>query len=268
MRFYPAGEPMSAEAVQGAALFSLAGKVAVVTGASRGIGGALATALAEAGATVVLLGRDAEALCAREAALRQKKCKAIHVVADIAMPAGIEAAFDRILQKESRLDILINNAGIEEPRQSLEVSEDLWDRIMATNLKGAFFCAQAAARRMAGSGSIINLCSLTAERGVAGAAPYSASKAGLAGLTRALAAEWAEKGIRVNGIAPGYFHTDLTDSFFQNQDWRRSMLEKIPLRRFGRLEDLKGAAIFLCSDAAAYITGQVLYVDGGCVTSL
>jgi gluconate 5-dehydrogenase len=110
MRFYPAGEPVSAEAVQGAALFSLAGKVAVVTGASRGIGSALAAALAEAGATVVLLGRDAEALCAKEAALRQKGCKASHAVADIAMPAGVEAAFDRILQKESRLDILINNA--------------------------------------------------------------------------------------------------------------------------------------------------------------
>src|ERR1700761_9426959 len=113
MRFYPAGEPMSAEAAQGTALFSLAGKVAVVTGASRGIGSALAAALAEAGATVVLLARDAEALCAREAALRQKGYKVIHAVADIAMPAGVEAAFDRILQKVSRLDILINNAGIE-----------------------------------------------------------------------------------------------------------------------------------------------------------
>jgi NAD(P)-dependent dehydrogenase (short-subunit alcohol dehydrogenase family) len=259
---------MAAEAAQGAARFSLEGKVAVVTGASRGIGSVLAAALAEAGAEVALLGRDGSALAALEAAFRQRGHKAIHGVADIAVPASIEAAFERILQGHSRLDILINNAGIEEPRPSLEVSEALWDRIMATNLKGAFFCAQTAARRMAGSGSIINLCSLTAERGVAGAAPYSASKAGLAGLTRALAAEWAASGIRVNGIAPGYFHTDLTDSFFQDENWRQSMLEKIPLRRFGRLDDLKGAAIFLCSDAAAYITGQVLYVDGGCVTSL
>ena len=217
---------------------------------------------------MVLLGRDGTALSALAGALTQKGYKAIHGVADIAVPASIEAAFDRLLQKDSRLDILINNAGIEELRPSLEVSEGLWDRIMATNLKGAFFCAQAAARRMTGSGSIINLCSLTSERGVAGAAPYSASKAGLAGLTRALAAEWAARGIRVNGIAPGYFHTDLTDSFFQSKGWQQSMLEKIPLRRFGRLDDLKGAAIFLCSEAAAYITGQVLYVDGGCVTSL
>jgi NAD(P)-dependent dehydrogenase (short-subunit alcohol dehydrogenase family) len=259
---------MSAEAVQGAALFSLAGKVAVVTGASRGIGCALASALAEAGACVALLGRDESALAALETALTQTGHKAIHGVADIAVPASVEAAFDRILQRHSRLDILINNAGIEETCPSLEVSESLWDRILTTNLKGAFFCAQTAARRMTGGGSIINLCSLTAERGVAAAAPYSASKAGLAGLTRALATEWAARGIRVNGIAPGYFRTALTDSFFDNEDWQQAMLEKIPLRRFGRLDDLKGAAIFLCSDAAAYITGQVLYVDGGCVTSL
>lgn len=259
---------MPAEAGQGGALFSLAGKVAVVTGASGGIGGALAAALAEAGAAVALLGRDADALAALEKDLTRRGYQAAHGIADIAVAGSIEGAFDRILQAHSRLDILINNAAIEEPRASLEVSEALWDRIMATNLKGAFFCAQTAARRMAGSGSIINLCSLTAERGVAGAAPYSASKAGLAGLTRALAAEWAPRGIRVNGIAPGYFHTALTDSFFQDEDWRESMLQKIPLRRFGRLDDLKGAAVFLCCDAAAYITGQVLYVDGGCVASL
>ncbi len=259
---------MSAEPVPGTTLFSLAGKVAVVTGASRGVGGALASALAEAGASVVLLGRDVHALAALDAALTRAGHEATHGVADVALPESIEAAFDRVLGRDARLDILINNAGIEEPCPSLEVSGPRWDRIIDTNLKGAFFCAQTAARRMTGSGSIINLCSLTGERGVAGAAPYSASKAGLAGLTRALAAEWAARGIRVNGIAPGYFRTALTETFFQDEDWRQSMLEKIPLRRFGRLEDLKGAAVFLCSDAAAYITGQVLYVDGGCVTAL
>ena len=249
-------------------MFSLAGKVAVVTGAARGIGSALASGLAEAGASVVLLGRDTRALATLQAALIRAGHEAAHGVADVAVPESIEAAFDRILESHSRLDILINNAGIEEPCPSLEVREPLWDRIIDTNLKGAFFCAQAAALRMVGAGSIINLCSLTGERGVAGAAAYSASKAGLAGLTRALAAEWAARGIRVNGIAPGYFHTALTEPFFQDEDWRDSMLGKIPLRRFGRLEDLKGAAVFLSSDAAAYITGQVLYVDGGCVTAL
>jgi gluconate 5-dehydrogenase len=259
---------MSAEAPPGPARFSLAGKVAVVTGASRGIGGALASALAEAGASVVLLGRDAAALAALHATLTQSGREASHGVVDIGAPDGIEAAFEQILQRHSRLDILINNAGVEDPCPSLEVAEPLCDRIIDTNLKGAFFCAQAAARRMVSGGSILNLCSLTGERGLAGAAPYSASKAGLAGLTRALATEWAERSIRVNGLAPGYFRTALTDSFFQDKHWQQSMLNKIPLRRFGRLDDLKGAAIFLCSDAAAYITGQVLYVDGGCVAAL
>lgn len=259
---------MSAEAVLGTMRFSLAGKVAVVTGASRGIGSALASALAEAGADVALLGRDSTALAALEATLTQAGHETSHGLADVASPDSIEAAFERILRRHSRLDILINNAGVEQPCPSLGVAEPLWDRIIDTNLKGAFFCAQAAARRMASGGSIINLCSLTTERGVPGAAPYSASKAGLAGLTRALAAEWAVRGIRVNGLAPGYFHTALTDSFFRDEHWQQAMLEKIPLGRFGRLDDLKGAAIFLSSDAAAYITGQVLYVDGGCLASL
>jgi NAD(P)-dependent dehydrogenase (short-subunit alcohol dehydrogenase family) len=259
---------MSAEAASGTMRFSLAGKVAVVTGASRGIGSALASALAEAGAAVVLVGRDSTALGALQATLTQAGHEMSHASADVSTPDSIEKAFEQISRSHSRLDILINNAGVEEPSPSLEVTEPLWDHIVDTNLKGAFFSAQAAARRMTRGGSIINLCSLTTERGVPGAAPYSASKAGLAGLTRALAAEWAARGIRVNGLAPGYFHTALTDSFFQDEHWRQSMLKKIPMGRFGRLDDLQGAAIFLCSDAAAYITGQVLYVDGGCLAAL
>jgi gluconate 5-dehydrogenase len=168
----------------------------------------------------------------------------------------------------SRIDILINNAGVEEPCASLDVSEALWDRIIDTNLKGAFFCAQAAARRMTHGGSILNVCSLTSEVGIPGAAPYGASKSGLAGLTRTLATEWAVKGIRVNGIGPGYFRTALTESFYQDEQWQRAMLQRIPQRRFGRLDDLDGAAVFLCSDAAAYITGQILYVDGGFMAAL
>jgi len=120
---------------------------------------------------------------------------------------------------------------------------------------------------MANGGSILNVCSLTSEVGIAGAAPYGASKSGLAGLTRALATEWAAKGIRVNGIGPGYFRTALTEPFYQDEQWQCAMLQKIPQRRFGRLEDLGGAAVFLCSDAAAYITGQILYIDGGYLAS-
>jgi NAD(P)-dependent dehydrogenase (short-subunit alcohol dehydrogenase family) len=249
-------------------LFSLDGKVAVVTGASRGIGGALASALARAGAAVALLGRDAQALSAAQAALAVKGHAVMHVTADVGVNSSIEAAFDAVLGSMSRIDILINNAGVEEPCASLDVSEALWDRIIDTNLKGAFFCAQAAARRMTHGGSILNVCSLTSEIGIPGAAPYGASKSGLAGLTRTLATEWAAKGIRVNGIGPGYFRTALTESFYQDEQWQRAMLQRIPQRRFGRLDDLGGAAVFLCSDAAAYITGQILYVDGGYMAAL
>jgi gluconate 5-dehydrogenase len=177
------------------------------------------------------------------------------------------------------LDILVNNAGAEETQPALAVDPPLWDRIMDVNLKGAFFCAQAAARRMAArpgvgqpgsrmGGAILNLCSLTSEVGIPTAAPYGASKSGLAGLTRALAAEWAPLGIRVNGLGPGYFQTAMTEPFYADPGWRQTMLAKIPLGRFGRMEDLMGAAVFLCSDAACYITGQVLYVDGGTLASL
>ena len=167
-----------------------------------------------------------------------------------------------------RIDILVNNAGVEQICPSLEVDEALWDRIVGTNLKGAFFCAQAAARRMQNGGAILHMCSLTREVGVPGAAAYGASKSGLASLTRTLATEWAVRGIRVNGIGPGYLRTALTESFYEDQGWQTRMLEKIPLRRFGKLDDLSGAAVFLCSDAASYITGQVLYVDGGYLASI
>ena len=249
-------------------LFSLDGKVAVVTGASRGIGGALASALARAGAAVALLGRDTQALSAAQAALAAQGRSVMHVTADVGVNSSIEAAFDTVLGSMSRIDILINNAGVEEPCASLDVSEALWDRIIDTNLKGAFFCAQAAARRMTHGGSILNVCSLTSEVGIPGAAPYGASKSGLAGLTRTLATEWAAKGIRVNGIGPGYFRTALTESFYQDEQWQRAMLQRIPQRRFGRVDDLGGAAVFLCSDAAAYVTGQILYVDGGYMAAL
>jgi NAD(P)-dependent dehydrogenase (short-subunit alcohol dehydrogenase family) len=162
------------------------------------------------------------------------------------------AGIDRFFSGLGRLDILVNNAGIEDVRPSLEMDEALWDRILDTNLKGAFFCAQAAARLMQANGpdtggSILNLCSLTSEVGVPTAVPYGASKSGLLGMTRALSAEWASLGIRVNGIGPGYFRTSLTEVFYRDEAWQAAMRDKIPLRRFGRMEDLMGAAVFLCS---------------------
>ncbi len=182
--------------------------------------------------------------------------------------ATIGPALARVIGHFGRLDVLINNAGVEELCASVDVSEALWDRILGTNLKGAFFCAQRAAELMTDGGCIVNVCSLTSEVGVPGAAPYGASKSGLAGLTRTLATEWAPRGIRVNGIGPGYFRTALTESFYEDERWQEAMLNKIPLRRFGRLPDLAGATVFLCSDAASYITGQVLYIDGGYLAAI
>jgi NAD(P)-dependent dehydrogenase (short-subunit alcohol dehydrogenase family) len=248
--------------------FSIAGKVAIVTGATRGIGAHLAGALAGAGAAVALLGRDLETLMPTCATLSATGAHVQGLCADVTDVSAVQAAFEQVVARMGRLDILINNAGIEQLCPSLEVSPELWDRIIDTNLRGAFFCAQAAAQRMSAGGSILNLCSLTSEVGVAGAAPYGASKSGLAGLTRALATEWASLGIRVNGIGPGYFRTALTERFYRSERWQQQMLDQIPLRRFGRLDDLSGAAVFLCSDAARYITGQILYVDGGYLAAL
>jgi NAD(P)-dependent dehydrogenase (short-subunit alcohol dehydrogenase family) len=248
--------------------FSLHGKVAVITGASRGIGAAVAQALAQAGAAVVLTGRDAQALADQVAKLAALGCEVTSLPLDVTEVPGIDAAFEQARQWRGRLDILVNNAGVEQLCAAAEITESLWDRIIDTNLKGAYFCAQAAARHMLDGGSIVNLCSLTSEVGVATAAPYGASKSGLAGLTRALATEWATLGIRVNGVGPGYFRTALTESFYRDPQWQQAMLQKIPLQRFGRLEDVGGAAVFLCSEAAAYITGQILYVDGGYLAAL
>lgn len=250
------------------ALFNLHGRRALVTGASRGIGRAIAEALAGAGADVAVTARDMSALADTVTAIEALGRKAFALVQDVrdvaASQAAIEAAADRL----GGLDILVNNAGYEEVTPSLEVTEAVWDRVVDTNLKGAFFAAQAAARRMTGGGSIINLASLTSYVGVPTATPYGASKSGIVGMTHALATEWAGRGIRVNAIAPGYFRTAMTDVFYRDEGWQTAMLGKIPLGRFGALDDLAGAVIFLASDASAYLTGQCLPVDGGYLASI
>lgn len=252
-------------------LFDLSGRRAVVTGASRGIGRVIAEALAAAGADVAVTAREAGSLDATVAAITALGRRAVALAADVRDVAAAQGAIDRAAAALGGLDILVNNAGIEEVRPSLEVDEALWDRILDTNLKGAFFCAQAAARRMKADGtpgSIINLCSLTSEVGVPTATPYGSSKTGLLGMTRALSAEWAPLGIRVNAIAPGYFRTAMTEVFYSNTTWEREMQAKIPLQRFGQLEDLRGIAIFLASAASAYVTGQCLAVDGGYLAAI
>ncbi len=252
-------------------LFDLSGRRALVTGASRGIGARLALALAEAGAEVALTARSEEALGQVASSIRALGRVACVLAQDVADP---EAAGPAVAAAEAALgplDILVNNAGTEEVRPSEAVDAALWARILDTNLRGAFFMAQAAARSMiAGgrAGAIINLCSLASHVGIATAAPYTASKSGLLGLTRALATEWAPAGLRVNAVAPGYFRTAMTEPFYADPDWQARMLEKIPMRRFGALDDLAGPVVFLASDAARYVTGQCLTVDGGYLAAL
>jgi NAD(P)-dependent dehydrogenase (short-subunit alcohol dehydrogenase family) len=251
-------------------MFDLDGRRAFVTGASRGIGRAIAGALAGAGATVAIAARAGSSLGETLESIRAAGGTAHPVVLDVTDTARCAAAVEEAADLMGGLDILVNNAGTEEIRPSVDVDEALWDRIVSTNLKGAFFCAQAAGRRMrlSGGGAIVNLCSLTSYVGVPTAVPYGSSKTGLLGMTRALSAEWAKDGIRVNAIAPGYFHTDMTDVFYRDPAWSAAMIAKIPQGRFGRLDDLAGVAVFLSSDASAYITGQCIAVDGGFLASI
>ncbi|MEM0907582.1 MAG: SDR family oxidoreductase [Pseudomonadota bacterium] len=238
----------------------------LVTGASRGIGQALAVGLAEAGADVVVTARTLEGL--DETAGRIKVLgRTCHVVeADLIQSGGIASLFSALSERGLKPTVLINNAGTEEVAPSRDVTEDQFDKIVGTNLRAAFFVAQAFARQTE-RGAIINLGSLASAVGIPTAVPYTASKSGILGMTRALAAEWAPQ-IRVNAIGPGYFRTAMTEAFYQDDAWQAAMAAKIPMARFGQLDDLVGAAIFLASDASAYMTGQIVYVDGGILASL
>ena len=238
----------------------------LVTGASRGIGREIALGFARAGADLLITSRTLTALAETQRDIR-------------ALGASVECvAFDQRDTEQVKqqlagvepVDVLVNNAGVEEVRPSIDVDEALWDKIIDTNLRGAFFVAQTAAVGMMkrGGGSIINLASLTSYVGVPGAVPYGSSKSGILGMTRALAVEWASHGIRVNAIAPGYFLTDLTRSFYENKAWVAEMTQSVPMRRLGELDDLVGAALFLAGRGSAYITGQCLTIDGGYVASI
>ena len=253
------------------ASFDLQDRRILVTGASRGIGEALARGLAACGARVAVAARDTTSLQRVAGDIRASGGIAEVVTMDVSDVASIRAGVADAAARLGGLDVLVNNAGVEQVCPSLEVDESLWDRIVDTNLKGAFFCAQAAARGMRDrrqAGAIINLCSLTSEVGIPTAVPYGASKTGVLGMTRALSTEWAPLGIRVNAIGPGYFRTAMTEVFYQNEAWQQAMMAKIPSGRFGQLDDLLGACVFLASEASRYVTGQCLYVDGGYLAAI
>jgi 3-oxoacyl-[acyl-carrier protein] reductase len=244
-------------------MFSLKDKVALVTGASQGIGRATALALAEAGAKVGVAARSADKLTSLVAEIESAGGAAVAVPMDVADAAQVKVAFQQLLAKYGRLDILVNNAAITRDTLALRMKLEDWDAVLRTNLTGAHLCIQQALGAMLKqrSGRIINLSSVVAQTGNAGQANYVASKAGLIGLTRAIAVEVASRNITVNAVAPGFIATPMTDVL--SQEIKDKMKAMIPLGRFGSDKDIAAAIIFLASDEASYITGQVLEVNGG-----
>lgn len=238
-------------------------KVVVVTGASRGIGRAIASKMAAAGAKVVVSARSTEALESLVDEVRKQGGEAVSVPTDISKSSDVQAMFDAAMNAFGRVDVLVNNAGITRDNLLVRMKDADWDAVLDTNLKGAFLCTRAAAKIMGKQrvGRIINISSVVGEMGNAGQANYCASKAGLIGLTKSVARELAKRNVTVNAVTPGFIVTDMTDTL--SEKVKDSLLGQIPLGRFGEAEDIVSAVMFLASDQAAYITGQVLGVNGG-----
>lgn len=247
-------------------LFDLSGRVAIVTGGSRGLGQEMSEGLAEAGASVMLCARREQWLTPAIAEMTAKGFRVEGRVCDVVNASQVEAVVAATMEAFGRVDILINNAGISWGERPETMALEKWQRVLDTNLTGAFLFAQAAGREMlkARSGSIVNIASVAGLRSAVHGphyAGYASSKAGLMGLTRELAATWGPDGIRVNAIAPGFFHSRLADPVIQMVE--PSIKERNPIPRVGAAGELKGVALFLASDASSYITGQTIIVDGG-----
>jgi 3-oxoacyl-[acyl-carrier protein] reductase len=239
----------------------LEGKVALVTGASRGIGKAIATSLALEGAAVGCLATKAPADTVAE--IERAGGRAVEIAGDVSSTSDAEFAVDVVLTKFGRLDILVNNAGITQDGLLLKMSDEAWHRVLEVNLTGAFYMIRASAKPMLKqrSGRIVNIASIVGLSGQAGQANYAASKAGLVGLTKSVAKEFGSRGITCNVIAPGFIETDMTETL--SEQMRESVIKTAPLGRLGQPTDVADVAVFLASDASAYITGQVIVVDGG-----
>ena len=249
-------------------LFDLTGKVAVVTGTSRGLGQYMARALARAGADLVITSRKLDALADFRREVESLGRNALPLALDVLDRHSIRRMADDAFNHYGRIDILVNNAGCNIRRRAVDVTWDDWNTVLDTNLRGTFFVAQAVARHMIPRqyGRIINIGSVTSVFGYSGLAPYCASRGGVRQLTMSLADDWGSYGITVNCLAPGWFKTAQNQILYENKDWVEYLCDRIPLKRPGLPDDLDGAVVFLASDACRYITGQTLLVDGGIST--
>ena len=249
-------------------LFDLSGQVAIVTGASRGLGQHMARALAKAGADLVITSRELSHLAGFEAEIKATGQRALSLALDV---RNLESIKNMVAAAEAfygRLDILVNNAGCNVRKPALEVTWEDWNLILDTNLRGSFFVAQEVARRMVARayGRIINIGSVTSVAGYAGLGPYGASRGGIRQLTMSLADDWGEHGITVNCLAPGWFCTEQNKVLYENKEWVEYLCDRIPVKRPGELRDLDAAVVFLAAESSRYVTGQILLVDGGIST--
>jgi gluconate 5-dehydrogenase len=249
-------------------LFDLGGRVAIVTGTSRGLGQYFARALARAGADLVLTSRRREDLAPFQAEIEALGRRAVALPLDVRDQDSIERMAAEAEAAYGHLDILVNNAGCNVRKPALEVTWDDWNLVVDTNLRGSFFVAQAVARRMVARnyGRIINIGSVTSVAGYAGLGPYGASRGGIRQLTMSLAHDWGKHGVTVNCLAPGWFRTAQNNVMYEDQDWVDYLVERIPVGRPGQPADLDGAVVFLASESSRYVTGQTLLVDGGIST--
>jgi NAD(P)-dependent dehydrogenase (short-subunit alcohol dehydrogenase family) len=247
-------------------LFRIDGRAALVTGGNRGIGRAIAEAFAEAGASVALTSRDrtrAQQAAQQIAAQTGSRCLGLEL--DVRDQAGVESVVAHVLQEWGAIDILVNNAGVNIREDIFSVSDETWETTLATNLTGAMRCARAVVGQMKerGWGRIINLGSILSVIGIAQRAPYAASKHGILGLTRAMALDLAPYGVTVNALCPGPFKTEINRPVLRDPEYLKEFLRKVPLGRMGDPAELKGAALFLASEASSFVTGSALFVDGG-----
>lgn len=249
-------------------MFELKDKIALVTGGRRGMGRTHAIALAHQGAKVVVTDVDASECMSVVEEIKSRSGTAFCFKMDVSNKAEVEKVFDEVIKQFGRLDILVNNAGVYFPKPALELTEEDWDKTIAINLKGQFFCAQRAAKEMAKNkwGRIINIASIASGQvgvGIAGGVHYTASKGGVIGMSETLAVEWALLGINVNVIAPGAIDTPMVQAAQIPKEIMDAMLQRVPLKRIGRPEEVSAMVVFLASEEASYVTGATFYVDGG-----